>query len=287
MRVQHKQPNLRHLIQIISSFNSSFAHSAILGTSFHKLPLTSSSTSRHLFEANRHNRLMLSSSGANTESPFEDVRRKKQELRKQLRSTMKNLTAEDIDAQSSLVWKRVFELPVYRSAKTVGLFLSMPMGEINTDLIIQHCVQNGKDIYVPEVGKNFELCDMELRKVILNPTESITGTNDDMFHKSWPTNKWKIPEPPTDMPYITARPGDIDVLIVPGLGFDRARNRLGQGKGYYDRFIEKMTSNGKSLPLVAVALTPQLVEDTWIPVAQYDQQMDMVVLPDEVLRGNG
>ena len=196
---------------------------------------------------------------------------------------MKNLTVEDINAQSHSVWKTVFELPIYQSAKSVGLFLSMPMGEINTDLILQHCVQNGKEIYVPEVGKNFELCDMELRKVILNPSESKADSTDDLFHKKWPTNKWNIPEPPADMPTITAKPGDIDLMIVPGLGFDRTRNRLGQGKGYYDRFIEKMTKDGNPLPLIAVALKPQLVEDIRIPVAPYDQQMGMVVLPDEVI----
>ena len=229
------------------------------------------------------NRFMSSSSMTDAESSFDDVRMEKQVLRKKIRSAMKTVSVEDINAQSQSVWKRVFELPIYQSAKSVGLFLSMPTCEINTDLILQHCVQNGKEIYVPEVGKNFELCDMELRKVILDPAESKADSISDLFHKKWPTNKWNIPEPPADMPTVTAKPGDIDLMIVPGLGFDRTRNRLGQGKGYYDRFIEKMTKDGEPLPLVAVALKPQLVEDTKIPVAQYDKQMDMVVLPDEVI----
>jgi len=226
----------------------------------------------------------MSSPSTGDVDPFDDVRKKKQELRKKLRSAMKNLSLDDIDEQSKSVWTSVFELPAYQAAKSVGLFLSMPMGEINTDLILQHCVQNGKDIYVPEVGRNFELCDMELRKVVLDAADS--GDNiEGMFHKTWPKNKWKIPEPPADMPTITAKPGDIDLMIVPGLGFDRTRNRLGQGKGYYDRFIAKMTKEGQILPLVAVALKPQLVEDVQIPVATYDRQMDMVVLPDEVISG--
>ena len=122
---------------------------------------------------------------------------------------------------------------------------------------------------------------MELREVILN-FDSIPL--DGMFHKTWPKNKWGIPEPPPDMTVVAAKPGDIDLLIVPGLGFDRSRNRLGQGKGYYDRFIARMTRSGHKLPLVAVGLTPQLV-DGCIPVATYDIQMDMVVIPDEVISG--
>lgn len=134
-------------------------------------------------------------------------------------------------------------------------------------------------MYVPEVGKDFNLCDMELRKVIHNDDD------DDLtqFHKTWPTNAWAIPEPPDTMPIVTAKPGDIDLMIVPGLGFDRSCNRLGQGKGYYDRFIAKMTTNGYELPLLAVALTPQLVDDK-IPVAEYDRKMDLVVLPDEIIQ---
>ena len=223
---------------------------------------------------------MSSQSVPDEESSYEDVRSKKQALRKVIRSAMKSLTPEDINEQSNSVWNTIFGLPIYRSARSVGLFLSMPAGEINTDSILRHCVENGKDIYVPEVGKNFELCDMEFRKVIFDPNDE---PKDPVFHKAWPTNKWKIPEPPSDMPTVTAKPGDIDLMIVPGLGFDRTRNRLGQGKGYYDRFIEKMTKNGEALPLVAVALKPQLVVDSEIPVAPYDQRMDMVVLPDEVI----
>jgi 5-formyltetrahydrofolate cyclo-ligase len=137
---------------------------------------------------------------------------------------------------------------------------------------------------VPTVGKNFELCDMELRKVILDEQTTNQTTNDNgMFHKSWPKNKWNIPEPPDSMPTVTAKPGDIDLMIVPGLGFDRSCNRLGQGKGYYDRFIAKMTKDGQDLPLVAVALKPQLLVDgnQKIPVAEYDRKMDMLILPDE------
>jgi 5-formyltetrahydrofolate cyclo-ligase len=92
----------------------------------------------------------MSSSTATTakydddDTNMEDIRKQKQELRKQLRSAMKNLTVKDIEIQSKSVWEKVFKLPIYQNAKSVGLFLSMPMGEINTDLILQHCVQNGK-----------------------------------------------------------------------------------------------------------------------------------------------
>jgi len=214
-------------------------------------------------------------------SSIEELRKGKQVLRKQLRFEMEKLTVQEIEVQSKSVWERVFELPIYQSAKSVGLFLSMPIGEINTNLILLHCIENGKVIYVPEVGKNFELCDMELRKVILDDSKK---TTDKIFHEAWPKNKWNIPEPPDTMPSVAAKPGDIDLMIVPGLGFDRSCNRLGQGKGYYDRFIAKMSKDENDLPLLAVALKPQLVDGFQkIPVAEYDRKMDMLVLPDEII----
>ena len=166
----------------------------------------------------------------------------------------------------------------------------MPTCEINTDTLIENCVTNNKIIYVPEVGTNFELCNMELRQVILKEDDD----SNLQFHKHWPTNKWNIPEPPTDMPYVIAKqPSDIDIMIIPGLGFNRKLHRLGQGKGYYDRFLSRMKEklstkdNNEKMPLlVAVALTPQLVDDDngmSIPVAEYDQTMDMIVLPNEII----
>jgi len=200
---------------------------------------------------------------------------RKKECRKKIRDAIKALTFEDIQSQSQCVWDRLVDLPAYKTAKSIGLFLSMPMGEINTDPILNHAVKHGKDIYVPEVGMNFESAQMELIKVILE-------TQDPTFHKSWPTNRWSIPEPPPDMPRVAAKPGDLDLLVVPGLGFDENCNRLGQGKGYYDRFIARMTAGDTVLPLVGVALAAQ-----WtgldIPVNSYDKQMDMVIFPSRII----
>jgi 5-formyltetrahydrofolate cyclo-ligase len=214
---------------------------------------------------------------SDTTAKDDNIRQQKQCLRKTLRASMKELSEDDIQTQSAEVWRRVMDLDIYRNARSVGLFLSMPSGEIDTDAILQDCVANGKNIYVPQVGKNFELCDMELRKVILD------DSNNKLFHKTWPKNKWKIPEPPADMPFVKAAPGDLDLLIVPGLGFDCSKNRLGQGKGYYDRFIARMSVAEKPLPLVAVALTPQLVTHQSIPVAEYDRPMDVIVLPEKII----
>lgn len=245
------------------------------------------------------------------------IQEQKRTLRKTVRARLKALDRNTIQQQSLQVWDRLFALPQYKAAKSVGLFLSMPHGEIDTDPALLHAIQHNKTVYVPQVGSNFEQPNMELRKVVLakdeeeeqgSKTASDSNNSENkntavLFHKHWPRNKWNIPEPPEDMPYVPAKPGDIDVLIVPGLAFDRNGDRLGQGKGYYDRFIAQMrhdndninvnvddTNSGnndqdeKKKPpfLVAVGLSTQVIQG-WIPVARYDQRVDVVLLPEETI----
>ena len=215
-----------------------------------------------------------------TAAESDDMRRQKQALRKEIRQRLRDLSSDEVETQSNQVWERLFCLPEYQEARTVGLFLSMPQHEIKTEAALRHCVENGKIIYVPQVGKNFEQADMELLKVILPEADH---PSNDIFYHSWPRNKWGIPEPPASMPQEVAQPGDIDLIVVPGLGFDRRGNRIGQGKGYYDRFIARMmTGNAKHPKLVAVALQCQLVED--IPVSPLDCVMHKVLVPSETIQ---
>jgi 5-formyltetrahydrofolate cyclo-ligase len=227
------------------------------------------------------------------------TRSQKQALRQQMRSTLQQLDPLTLHEQSIQVWDRVCDLPVYQRATTVGLFLSMPSCEIQTDEMLRRAImktttttvqQPLKTIYVPRVGQNFERCDMELIKC-----PQVVD-----FHKQWPRNKWNIPEPPAvpdgccdeeeQGEWIVAKPGDLDVILVPGLAFDARGGRLGQGKGYYDRFLAKMclppatasTPMPKKPTLIAVGLACQWM-DTNIPMNEHDFRMDVVVLPDRTI----
>jgi 5-formyltetrahydrofolate cyclo-ligase len=230
------------------------------------------------------------------------------------------MTREEISRQSHAVWEKVFQLPQYQSSQSVGLFLSMPTGEIHTYSACERVLSDGKTLYLPGVGLDFEKCDMELVRVSSSSLSSLSlpgqlerrsvvddghvnvgcssnsniiSTASVSFYESWPRNKWGIPEPLSSKgDDDIAKSGDIDLMIVPGLGFDRFGGRLGQGKGYYDRFLSKMmlTSNNTNdiqihKPfLVAVGLEPCLVSDEeGIPMSPHDFRMDMVILPNVVL----
>ena len=270
---------------------------ALFTSSFSKQGITFQThrnRSYHILQLNKNHRNNImsaqssstpSASTSASASTIANIRKAKQNLRKQIRSKLKCLTEEEIKTQSQIVWDELYKLPQYKSASNVGLFLSMPNGEIRTDDPCQQVLKDGKDLYVPRVGLDFEQCDMDLIKV---PKSIIHDDDDDCFHKDWPRNKWGIPEAPRDVDYELAQPGKLDLLIVPGLGFDKLGGRLGQGKGYYDRFITKMntgsnTSNDNSTCsgpfLIAVGLEPSFVEGEEIPTNDYDRTMDMIILP--------
>ena len=233
-----------------------------------------------------------------------NVRLQKQILRKEIRTKLKALSQEEIQQQSRAVWDRLHAMKMYQDAKSIGLFLSMPTGEIDTSWAVQHAIQSRKDIYIPQVGQNFEKPDMDLIQIQTAPPDPSAIITDVPIYHHWPKNKWNIPEPPTNVILKTAQPGDIDLLILPGLAFDPSGNRLGQGKGYYDRFLARMCGNDKngtsgasSSPiLVAVALSCQFIgsgndhvtNDTTstpqrrsIPVHEHDFPVDWIILPNQ------
>ena len=198
------------------------------------------------------------------------IRQRKQELRKLIRARMKSTypTSKETNSstvllnstsllgiQSDLVFHRLFQLRQYASANSVGIFLSMPLGEIQTTSAITRMIKDNKSLYVPRVGLNFDIADMDMIRcdeyiqTFLSSLSSkqiddnnSSNNNKKMFYDDWPRNKWGIPEPPVkndDSALPVAKPGDIDILIVPGCAFDKVGRRLGHGKGYYDRFIAK------------------------------------------------
>mmetsp|Transcript_1935 Transcript_1935/g.4629 ORF Transcript_1935/g.4629 Transcript_1935/m.4629 type:complete len:218 (+) Transcript_1935:58-711(+) len=205
-----------------------------------------------------------------SDDSMDTVRQAKQALRKEIRAKLRGVDSESLQDQSARVWERLFEWEGYKSARTVGLFLSMPQCEIQTHVVVDHALAHNKTVYVPVVGANFEHADMELVKCPQEPA----------FYKSWPQNKWNIPEPPPEMPRHVAQPGELDIILVPGLAFDRTGGRLGQGKGYYDRFLARIKGNNQKRPLlVAVGLEPQLVPQ--VPTTPMDFTMERILVPQE------
>lgn len=97
--------------------------------------------------------------------------------------------------------------------------------------------------------------------------------------------KWNILEPPRDSwgkPEKEVEPDALDIVMVPGVGFDREGGRMGNGQGYYDRLLERARQD---CPLVALCYESQLFDQ--ILMGPHDIYMDKVVTESAVYECRG
>jgi 5-formyltetrahydrofolate cyclo-ligase len=96
---------------------------------------------------------------------------------------------------------------------------------------------------------------------------------------------YKILEPKPELREVAAMkvdPQELDLVMVPGVAFDRRGGRMGHGKGYYDKLLERVRPEA---PLVALAFECQLFPE--IPVAPHDVFMSKIVTESAVYPGQG
>lgn len=192
------------------------------------------------------------------------VRAAKQALRKELKIRLQRLTDQDRVRQSSTVTDKLIQHPRFRSSQRVAVFLSM-RDEVQTDLILQHVFSTGKACFIPRYHRDSSHMDM-LR---LHSVEDVT---------SLPVTSWNIRQPAHDD---TRREealasGGLDLILMPGLGFDKAGHRLGRGKGYYDSYLQRCAAHPAGRPYtIALAFNEQLCDQ--VPVEQSDVPVDEVL----------
>ncbi|KAK0495967.1 5-formyltetrahydrofolate cyclo-ligase [Armillaria luteobubalina] len=204
------------------------------------------------------------------------LRAEKRAMRKALSSTLKNISPAVIEEQSKAVADRVLAFDAFRESKTISCYLSMPTMELDTSTLVQEIVRSNKTLYVPKISPDGRMDFLEIH-----------GADD---IKSLSSGLWGIREPGSTWNGIPRRNAldavcdKLDMILVPGVAFDRTLSRLGHGKGYYDKYISEYEASGRPRPLlVALALEEQVV-DSILPVDDHDQKMDMIVTPMEVIR---
>jgi len=191
-------------------------------------------------------------------------------LRKQLRNLLQAISEKDLISQSNAIYKQVISLKQYQNSKNISIYLNMPKGEVRTENLLKHALNSGKNCYVPYIVNNSK---MEMVKI--NSWEDFL---------SYPKSKWGYPEPSSmsNSP-IALKTESLDLIIVPGMAFDINGNRLGHGKGYYDRYIERAkefsrSHNKKEPYCVSLSLNEQILNKE-IPTNQYDIKPDLIITP--------
>ncbi|XP_069842873.1 5-formyltetrahydrofolate cyclo-ligase isoform X2 [Dendropsophus ebraccatus] len=136
--------------------------------------------------------------------------------------------------------------------------------EIQTGDIIRDIFNQGKACFIPRYRPRSTHMDM----VRLNSFEEINLL---------PVTTWNISQPgEEDSREEALTTGGLDLVLVPGLGFDRKGHRLGRGKGYYDTFLERYSHHLSGRPYT-IALTFQEQICDSIPVTEHDFEIDEVI----------
>ena len=168
------------------------------------------------------------------------------------RANRRGLTVGQRAEKSAVICKKLTELPEIREADIIFSYLAMPE-EVELSAFHDWAKANGKQVAFPLTGKHGKM------EIYIPGPEG--GMVQDRYGISAPD-----PEKST-----WVDPRKIDVVIVPMVGFDRDNNRLGQGGGYYDRYLARCPQAKH----IAVAFAEQ--EFDKIVTDYYDLPMDMVV----------
>jgi 5-formyltetrahydrofolate cyclo-ligase len=155
------------------------------------------------------------------------------------------LDSGEIARLSKRVQEFVINSKEFKSAKVIGAYYAFG-SEVKTDLIIEKAKALGKKVALPSVeGESLAFYELSSGKYLVK-------------------GRFGIMEP---LPY---GPVDkMDLLVVPGIAFDKKGYRLGYGKGYYDKFLAK-----KDLFSIGLAYSFQLIES--LPKGEYDKRLDAV-----------
>jgi 5-formyltetrahydrofolate cyclo-ligase len=176
----------------------------------------------------------------------------KRQLRNILLERLKKQTEQERKSKSKLIEKKLLEQEEFIKAERIMFYLAFD-GEVNTESMINKSRELGKQIYVP-------LCDT--KEKTLKPCVLMK----DSALKKGPYQTLE-PQTKIDLPL-----NKLDLVIVPALAFDKNGNRLGRGKGYYDRCLKKVSSHTRSIGL---AFDFQILPT--LPVEQNDVSVDKVL----------
>ncbi|XP_037338702.1 5,10-methenyltetrahydrofolate synthetase (5-formyltetrahydrofolate cyclo-ligase) [Pungitius pungitius] len=196
------------------------------------------------------------------------LRAAKQALRKDLKRRVAALSAEEKQRQSEVLSRQLLRHPKYLSCEKIAVFLSMD-DEVRTEQIINDLFKWGKRCFIPRYESSSSHMDM----LELNSLQDM---------ETLPLTSWNIRQPAKDdnRREEALAAGGLDLILMPGLGFDRFGRRLGRGRGFYDTYLERCIRHPKGKPYtIALAFKEQLCQE--IPVDDNDVLIDEILYEDD------
>lgn len=169
----------------------------------------------------------------------------KKEIRKRILAKRDALSDAQRFRSQMLLTERILEHEWYKQAEAVLLYAAYG-SEISTDAVLENALRTGKKVYLPKV----EECFMEFYR-ILKTTDVKPGYRG-ILEPDGRSEKFIWQEDAVDA--IQSRTPAL--MLMPGVAFDVSGNRIGYGKGFYDRYL----ADKASLPTIAIGFACQMTE---------------------------
>ena len=186
----------------------------------------------------------------------------KAQLRRELMDCLLAISPEQRSEKSRKACRNLVSTAHFQEASTVMMFVSLPH-EVDTSEAILHAWQLGKVVAVPKIS-------WQQRHILAVQLHSLdTGMTADDFG---------IRTPATNIPISLE---EIDLVVTPGIAFDRMGNRLGRGGAYYDRFFSNKELVASRCGL---GFSEQIIDS--MPVLEHDMLVNFLVTDEEIIYFN-
>jgi len=180
------------------------------------------------------------------------VRLTKRRIRSKILLRLKTQKEDDRERKSRLIKGKLFRTLLFKKAKIIMFYIAFD-GEVKTEEMIKEAQNLGKKIAVP-------VCRTKCSKMtpcLLDFTAPLI------------TGPYGVKEPAVKK---SIKLEDLDLVIVPGVAFDKKNNRLGRGKGFYDRFLSSLPN---SVPSIGLAYDFQILPS--VPATKTDFGVNKVI----------
>ena len=177
----------------------------------------------------------------------------KKEARTLIKEKRMKLSQTYIDIASEKIFEKLLQNEDFKNAKAVMSYMDFK-NEVKTDKINDFIKNSGKILLLPKV------IDKETMIVIEGKNQYVISH----FGNKEPDGE--------------EYRGNIDIIITPGVAFDKNKNRVGFGRGYYDRFFDKYPNTKK----IAIAFEEQIINEG-IETDKYDKKVDILITEENII----
>ena len=165
-------------------------------------------------------------------------------LRKEIAARKKQFSSEQLNSWSEQIMEKLSTTDLFQQARCIAIYHALPQ-EVQTAVFIEKWYQQ-KKLALLYTGKD------SIQKGIFGILEPIVTKDSESVES------------------------EIDLIVVPGVAFDRQHNRMGRGRGFYDRLLSTL-----HVPTIGICFDFQLLAE--IPTEPFDKKMDLIITENEII----